>query len=184
MSVIKEIQDGLKAFGELAVKPLLAVALSSGFFLFSPSSLLDSAGMTDLVRDYRSWLGMAFVLSCAYLVAHAVKYFADGLKSWNKARLLNKQRLKWLRSLTPDEKARLIPYIRDERASVTYPVEDGVIGSLQRKGILSRATSIGHATRGFPYNLQSWAREVLTESPEYLDGAEEIQRTPQDWMGL
>lgn len=184
MGVVNEIQEGIKAFGEIAVKPLLAVALGSGFLLFGPSSMLGSAGMVKLVSEYRPWLGGAFVLSCAYLLAHAVKYFADVIKAWQGARSLDKQRAKWLKSLTPDEKGRLIPYIRDERASVTYPVGDGVVGGLQGKGILYRASNIGHAISGFPYNLQPWAREILTEHPEYLDGAEEVKRAHHDWMAL
>lgn len=182
MGVVNEIQEGIKAFGEIAVKPLLALAFGSGFLLFAPASILDTAGMAKLVSEYRPWLGGAFTLSCAYLLAHAVKFFADSIAAWQGARSLDKQRLKWLKSLTPDEKGRLIPYIRDERASVTYPVGDGVVGGLQGKGILYRASSIGHAISGFPYNLQPWAREVLVEHPEFLDGAEEIKRGTHDWM--
>jgi len=182
VGVVNEIQEGIKAFGEIAVKPLLAVAFGSGFLVFAPASILNSAGMTKLVSEYRPWLGGALTLSCAYLLAHAVKYSADSIKVWQGDRSLDKQRMRWLKSLTPDEKGRLIPYIRDERASVTYPVGDGVIGGLQGKGILYRASSIGHAISGFPYNLQPWAREALMEHPEFLDGAEEVKRGPHDWM--
>jgi hypothetical protein len=175
-------QEGIKAFGEIAVKPLLAVAFGSGFLVFAPASVLDSAGMAKLVSEYRPWLGGAFTLSCAYLLAHAVKYLSDSIKSWQGARSLDKQRIKWLASLTPDEKGRLIPYIRDERGSLTYPVDDGVVGGLQGKGILYRASNIGHAIRGFPYNLQPWAREALMKHPEFLDGAEEVEHGPFDWM--
>ncbi|WP_229483176.1 superinfection exclusion B family protein [Massilia horti] len=181
---MNEIQEGIKAFGEIAVKPLLALAFGSGFLIFAPVSILGPAGMTELVSEYRPWVGGTFTLSCAYLLAHAVKYLTDSLRGWQAARSLDKQRTKWLASLTPDEKGRLIPYIRDERASVTFPIEDGVVGGLQRKGILYRASNLGHAIRGFPYNLQPWAREALLARPEFLDGAEEVARGQHDWMAL
>lgn len=183
MGVVNDIQEGVKAFGEIAVKPLLAVAFGSGFLIFGPPSIITASGMTKLVADYRPWIGGAFTLSCAYLLAHAGKYVADEVKTWRTARRQEKQRAKWLETLTPDEKARLLPYIRDKRASMTHPIGDGVVGGLQGKGIIYRSSSIGHAISGFPYNLQPWAREALEKNPELLDGAEEIHRDPNDWMG-
>jgi hypothetical protein len=169
MSIVKDIQEGIKAFGEIAVKPLLAIALSSGFMLFVPASVLDSLAMTKLVNEYRAWL-------------HGIKSASDIFFQLRETRILTNQRRKWLASLTPDEKNRLLPYIEDERASVTYPIGDGVVGGLVGKGILFRSSNIGHAISGFPYNLQPWAREVLLRHPEYLDGAEVVVRGPNDWM--
>lgn len=51
MGIVNEIQEGIKAFGEIAVKPLLAVALGSGFLLFARPTILDAAGMTKLVTE-------------------------------------------------------------------------------------------------------------------------------------
>lgn len=99
-----------------------------------------------------------------------------------KSRSLDKRRAKWLTSLTPDERGRLLPYIRDQRASVRFPIEDGVVGGLVGKGILFRASNVGHAISGFAFNVQPWAREELERHPELLSGAEEIQRDPLDWM--
>ncbi|WP_321958139.1 superinfection exclusion B family protein [Paraburkholderia bannensis] len=182
MGIVNDVQEGIKAFGEIAVKPLLAVALGSGFLLFARPSILDAAGMTKIVADYRPWLGGAFTLSCAYLLAHAVKYAADSVTAWQQSKNLDKRRAKWLATLTPDERGRLIPYIRDQRASVRYPIEDGVVGGLVGKGILFRSSNVGHAISGFAFNLQPWAREELEKRPELLHGAEEIQRDPLDWM--
>jgi hypothetical protein len=150
--------------------------------LFVPASVLDSLAMTKLVNEYRAWLGGAFTLSCAYLLAHGIKSASDIFFQLRETRILTNQRRKWLASLTPDEKNRLLPYIEDERASVTYPIGDGVVGGLVGKGILFRSSNIGHAISGFPYNLQPWAREVLLRHPEYLDGAEVVVRGPNDWM--
>ncbi|TAM51219.1 MAG: hypothetical protein EPN57_18370 [Paraburkholderia sp.] len=182
MGIVSDVQEGIKAFGEIAVKPLLAIALGSGSLLFARPSLLDAAGMTNIVGKYRPWLGGAFTLACAYLLAHVVKFVDDGINAWLLSRNLDKRRVKWLASLAPDERGRLIPYIRDQRASVKYPIEDGVVGELVGKGILFRSSNVGHAISGFAFNLQPWAREELEKRPELLEGAEEIQRDPLDWM--
>lgn len=182
MGIVNDVQEGIKAFGEIAVKPLLAIAVGSGFLLFARPSILDAAGMTKIVADYRPWLGGALTLSFAYLFTHGVKYVAGRINAWLRSRGLDKQRTKWLSSLTPDERGRLIPYIRDQRASMRYPIEDGVVGGLVGKGILFRSSNVGHAISGFSFNLQPWAREELDRRPELLDGAEEIQRDPLDWM--
>lgn len=182
MGIVNEIQEGIKAFGEIAVKPLLAIALGSGFLLFARPSILDAAGMTRIVAQYRPWLGGAFTLSCAYLLAHVVKYVTDVINGLLRSRDLDRRRAKWLSTLTPDEKGRLIPYIRDQRASVKYPIDDGVVAGLVGKGVLFRASTIGHAVSGFAFNLQPWAREELEKRPELLNGAEETRRDPLDWM--
>jgi hypothetical protein len=182
MGLVKDIQEGLKAFGEIAVKPLLAIALCSGFMLFASDSVLKLLSMTSLVGQYRAWLGGAFTLSCAYLLAHGLNSCAVIFIEVLNTRTLTKRRMRWLATLTPDEKNRLVPYIDSDRASVTYPVNDGVVGGLVGKGVLFRSSNVGHAINGFPYNLQPWARDAFLKHPEYLDGAEEVIRSPHDWM--
>lgn len=79
MNMVKDIQEGIKAFGEIARVPVLAVALSSGLMLFVPISVLDSLPMAKLVVEHQAWLGGAFILSFAYLVAHG---WADDRPRW------------------------------------------------------------------------------------------------------
>jgi hypothetical protein len=71
VGVIGEVQEAVKAFGEIAVKPLLAVSAASAFLLFTPAPWIGALGMTKFVVEYRSWVGVAFVISLAYLFAHA-----------------------------------------------------------------------------------------------------------------
>jgi hypothetical protein len=167
VGVIGEIQEAVKTFGEITVKPLLAVAVATAFLVFSPTSAIVALGMIKFVDGYRSWLGAAFVLSIAYLLAHAVVSSLGGIAEWRAGKKLDTLRLGWLKNLTPDEKARLIPYIRDRKSSVTYELQDGVAGGLVGKKILYRASNMG-SMYGFAFNLQPWARDALNANPEFL----------------
>lgn len=182
VGLVKDVQEAVKAFGEIAVKPLLAVAVGAGFLIFVPTSVLDVLGVVKLVKEFRPWLGIAFTLSCAYLLAHGVIYVWNAFKQWHATRRTQKRRERALLRLTPDEKARLAPYILGRKASVTYAIGDGVVGGLEAKRILYRSSAIGHAISGFPYNLEQWARESLEKNPSLLDGALQQATEPHAWM--
>jgi len=167
MGMIGDIADGIKAVGQIAVKPLLAIALCSGALLYAPAHLVVAAGLTDFVTKYRMWIGLSLVASCAYLVAHGLSWFFNVIGSMLDDARMRKARRKWLTTLTPDEKAVLIPYIRDQAASVTYSLNDGAVRGLEGKGVLYRASSVSYGL-GFPFNMQPWAREILSAEPELL----------------
>ena len=182
MPGLETIVGAVKMFNNLAVKPLLALAVATGIVLFSPALLVSKLGMTTLVADYRPLFGLAFLVSCTYLLAHAlvslVQYIRDGLE----ARATRKARMALLQDLTPDEKSRLVPYIHDKRASVVYQITDGVVQGMVAKGILFRSTNLGHGT-GFSFNIQPWVRQEIEKNVAFLDGTAQITRSTHDWMG-
>lgn len=182
VAILDSINGAVKTFSELAVKPLIAIAVASGFLLFIPASVVAQLGMSKFVMDYRSWLGLAFVVSCAYLLAHAVVDLVKRVHDHFEVRAIWKAQSQYLRSLTPDERARLRPYIGEQRSSVVYQITDGVVGGLVGKGILFRSSNIGHGT-GFAFNIQPWARSELEKNPSLLEGASPTQNHPQSWMG-
>lgn len=170
MPGLETIVGAVKMFNNLAVKPLLALAVATGILLFFPAALVSRLGMTTLVTGYRSLIGLAFLVSCTYLLAHAivslVQYIRDGLE----AKATRKARMALLQDLTPDEKIRLIPYIHQKRASVDYQITDGVVLGLVAKGILFRATNLGYGTR-FSFNIQPWARQEIEKNVAFFEGA-------------
>jgi Super-infection exclusion protein B len=182
VAILDSINGAVKTFSELAVKPLIAIAVASGFLLFIPASVVAQLGMSKFVMDYRSWLGLAFVVSCAYLLAYAVVDLVKRVHDHFEVRAIRKAQSQYLRSLTPDERARLRPYIGEQRSSVVYQITDGVVGGLVGKGILFRSSNIGHGT-GFAFNIQPWARSELEKNPSLLEGASPTQNHPQSWMG-
>ncbi len=86
-----------------------------------------------------------------------------------------------LRNLTPDEKAYLVPYIRDQSNTQYFQLEDGISNGLVAKQILYRAANIGSLMTGWAFNLQPWVREYLAANPDVLDGASESPSGPPQW---
>lgn len=156
-----------KIFNNIAVKPLLAIAMASASLIFSPSSVVADLGIGWFVNHYRSWLGFALVVSFTYLCAHAIIFLAHKLRDIFISRMLRKGRIKSLKRLTPEEKLRLLPYIIDQKASTYHSINDGVINGLIAKNILFRSSNIG-TMHSFPFNIQPWAREELEKNPSLL----------------
>ena len=113
------------------------------------------------------WIGFALLASCAFLLAHGLAWVCNVIGSLLDAARMRKVRRKWLTTLTPDEKAVLVPYIRDEAASVEYSLNNGTVRGLEGKGVLFRASAVSYGLE-FPFNMQPWAREILSAEPELL----------------
>ena len=167
MGMIGDIAEGIKAVGQIAVKPLLAIALASGSLLYAPAHVIAAAGLADFLAKYRMWIGFALLASCAYLLAQGLAWIFDVISSLLDDVRMKKVRRKWLTKLTPDEKAVLVPYIRNQATSVAYSLNDGAVRGLEGKGVLYRASSVSYGLE-FPFNMQPWAREILSAEPELL----------------
>ena len=114
---MNSITEAVKTFNDLAVKPLLAVAVASGLLVFAPAPIVAKLGMDKFVTDYRSWLGLALVISCAYLFAHAVDFLAKHVRNKFRSSAIRKTQIEYLKGLAPDEKSRIAPYIADQKSS-------------------------------------------------------------------
>jgi hypothetical protein len=167
MGMIGDVTEGIKAVGQIAVKPLIAIALASGVLLYAPAHAVAATGLTDFLAKYRMWVGLALLVSCAYLMAHGLAWLFNVVGTLLDDVRMRKVRRKWLKTLTPDEKAVLVPYIRDQVASITFGLNDGAVRGLEGKGVLYRASSVSYGL-GFPFNMQPWAREILSADPELL----------------
>ena len=82
---------------------------------------------------------------------------------WYAHRRIIKNQRACLRSLTPEEKGFLVPFIFDNEATRYASMESGVVGGLLAQGIIYRSSSVGTSSFTFPYNLQSWARRELAK---------------------
>lgn len=156
--------------------------MASGALVLAPPTMIAKLGMTNFVSDYRSWLGLALVVSCAYLLAHAIVFLAKQVHRRYEDKAILRIQVGYLKTLVPDEKARLLPYIHDQRSSVVYQITDGVVRGLVAKGILFRSSNVGRGT-AFSFNIQPWARMEIERDPALLDGASNVSTHPQSWMG-
>lgn len=70
-------------------------------------------------------------------------------------------------------------YIIEKKSSVYVGLEDGVMSSLQSKGITYKASSHGDVLNCFAFNLQPWAREYLENNVQLLNNYVGEPLTPQ-----
>lgn len=175
------VLSGLK---HLTPKVFSAVALFSGALLFSSESLLVTAGLTEFVSAYRTYLGAALFGSLALLLTHSLaagwKYLVR-VASWGweqlQARRLRERREQMLSELTPAEKHYLLPYIRDDANTQYFDLEDGIASGLAGKGVIFPPTKMLNIIRGLAYNIAPWAKAYLKRNPHLLDGAQ-LDRKP------
>lgn len=81
MGMIGDIAEGIKAVGQIAVKPLLAIALASGALLYAPAHAIAATGLADFLAKYRMWIGFALLASSAYLLAHGALLHKSGRRA-------------------------------------------------------------------------------------------------------
>jgi hypothetical protein len=147
---------------------LLAIAFSVGVLLFAPVEFLDLIGVTRFVNGFRMWIGFAFLISAALLLARAgASVFRDATLRVRQRWIL-KRRQRRLHQLTPSEKRALAGYIADDTRTQYFQLEDGVIQGLAAECVIARAASVGSIISGFAYNIQPWAWDYLKLHPQLL----------------
>ena len=153
------------------------LAIASGIVLFGNGQLINTIGLDEFRASNKSYIGGCFVLSLSIVFAQTI----TGLFGFAKAQIAKKQKRRKkekamesrkadLVNLTPDEKAYLAPYVLGELTTQYFLMEDGTKGSLEARGILYRASSMGDMVTGWAYNIQPWAKEHLQNNPNLLEG--------------
>lgn len=155
---------------------LVAIACALGIVLFASDKVAVTLAVDGFRNAYRVFLGPAFILVVAFLVARICMHVLRVLRS----RKTSKLRLEMLHKLTPEEKGYLVQYIHHGANSIYVGMDDGVMGGLQAKGITYRAANMGSVLQGFAFNLQPWAREYLEGNPTLLHGHMGQPKTPRE----
>ena len=159
-SLPKFIDNLFKNKQYIVIFVLVTIAL--GAILFFPST--QKFSLDILIRKYGLYFYLAFIILFILCVCVFCNYLIDIYqKSCNRKKLF--------KSLTPEEQSYLAPYIIDEKNSVSYALNDGIIQGLSLKGIVYRSTKMGdnYAPFNFDYNLQDWAREYLNKNRYLLN---------------
>tara|TARA_B100000676_G_C18020797_1_gene812477 strand:- start:32 stop:598 length:567 start_codon:yes stop_codon:yes gene_type:complete len=164
------------------------LAIASGVLLFSGGSFVSEIGLVEFRDSNKAFIGACFLVSSSILMAQmGFQFFAfikKRIESWlesGKRKKIMEAKKKDLVNLTPDEKAYLVPYILGELTTQYFLMEDGVKGSLEARGVLYRASSMGDMRNGWAYNVQSWARKYLMDNPGLLEGFNENARRHTRW---
>ena len=159
------------SFRKLAPVPLLAIALATGAILFVSEAVAERLGVLEFRVAYRGYIGTAFLIAWAYLLAHLIWWSRARILESMASRRARRVRRKYLHDLSPQERGYLLPYVEDKINTQNFAIEDGVIGGLARKGIVYRGSNVFHVLEGAPWNIQPWALEYLRRHPELLEGA-------------
>lgn len=166
----------LDSLSKIAPKTLFAIALASGVILFAPERFVQALKLDFLRDNYGEWVGCAFLVASSLLVMSA--FWATGKVA--QKRWKDRRRGEKLRTLTPEEKGFLLPYIKEKKTTKYSELGDGVARGLVSQEILHCPANICIESDQIAYNLCPWARTALEGNPNLLDGAIEPARPPCD----
>ncbi|WP_433943477.1 superinfection exclusion B family protein [Paenibacillus sp. SN-8-1] len=170
-------------------KFFIIVAVGSAILLFSSKSFVDNLGLLQFTKDNKQFIGMAFLVSAVVSVANIISFVYQKVTksiSYNKRMKKRKERL---HQLNPIEKKILLYYFVNGTNTQLLAINDGTVRELEGNRIIQRASDISRAGVKFPYNLNPWAREYITNNPNLLkvDDAEaaliqrELDRERWEW---
>lgn len=153
-------------FKKIPMVFLIAIIFVIGVILFIPEELAKILAVDGFRKTFRVFLGPSLLLLIFLLIARLFLFFTE---IYTKNKVL-KNRFKLFQNLTPEEKEYLSEYVDKDKNSLIMPLEDGVIGGLETKGIVYIASNMGYLGGAFAFNLQPWALEYLKKNKKLLKG--------------
>jgi hypothetical protein len=169
------------------LKPLfggtgVVLIIGGGGILALPRSWAEGLGLETLRNTSRSEFGLSLVIGIGIVVAvqlfdkqsilqRALQRWRDGVAK-NALLAVNHEALE---KLTPDEKAYLLPYIKNGKTMQRFKPDDGIAGALQARSIIFCGAREYDRFTGPEFALTTWARDYLTKHPDLLDGASSIK---------
>ncbi|ODS29996.1 MAG: hypothetical protein SCARUB_04901 [Candidatus Scalindua rubra] len=148
---ISTISDKVFQIGKLGKLPSFVLGCICWTFILLPIELLELLGITNLVENYRSYLGIGAILFPVYLISFIAYENSSGhLVQWIIIKRVNKR----LRNLTEDEKDALRPYIDENKRTRKFRLSSGIGEGLVSKAILYRSSQLGEIGDVFPYNIK------------------------------
>jgi hypothetical protein len=180
MTGIETVSGFLVAVRQTSPRVFLAVAIATGIILFSSPEFATTLGMVKIRAEYRSQLGITFLVSLSVVAVAALYAGVGWIKAAYKTYKVTKRRTRSLEELTPDEKGYLAPYVLDHVNTQLFQIEDGIAAGLAAKNIIYRPSNIFDMVEGFSYNIQPWAKKRLTKRPHLLEGATKPKKSRRD----
>ncbi len=164
----KDIPDLWK---KIPILLLLALIMIGTALLFLPVDILERLSLIKLRDSYGKWIGLVLLISTVLFLLRILQHLWDSIAIRYQRNIFGRSIVKELSELTPEEKAYLIPFIRDGATAIYEEMSNGVICSLEEKGILHQASPVGDSLYDFAYLLHPVARKELKKRPDLLKGA-------------
>ena len=177
MEFLTKIWDAIE---RASYQILIPASFTLAVLLFIPTEYANILGINKFSNDYKVFIGPAFLGFISLLI---VKILSDIFKKISQRVILkryNKERIRVLSNLTPEEKGYLLPFIEQEQTAIYVGIDDGIISSLRLKKIVTLGSETGSLLDGFAFILQPWAREHLNKHPECLLGYSGKPLTPRE----
>lgn len=136
---------------------LLAISLISGVLLRAPKEFIAA------LTPFRPWIWVVFV-------AFSILFVVQLLWRLLSMAYMRITAMNALRSLSPDEKEALRPFILERTRTQYFELGDGVMNALERAGIVERS-DVGNPVE-YPYTIKAWAWKYLHQHKRLLDISE------------
>lgn len=169
----------MKDFIQLLKLPpsiLAAIAISAGLILFLPLDILQGLGLTNIPEQWRTILGLAFIISSSLIVIYfAIKIFRLLLSRY---RLISFEMKfpKKMKSLRDEELAVVALLYRSPNYTSRLPYTDGVTIRLKSKRII-QLTSSNNLAYGdnmlMPFTITPIAQEYIDKHPVLIESYSE-----------
>ena len=172
MDVYGKIVEKLIEIYHHSPRFFLVTTLASGILLFVDSTTLDTIGLGNLGEQYKSIIGVVFLISILFLISFPVGNLAQLSSSWiqqkYKTRSTIRRLKRWLNHLTPEQRVTLQLYIQKGTRTLKLDADDGAIRELERAGILYKPT--GYIDPGFycSFNINPWVFDYLKKHSELI----------------
>src|SRR6266536_411183 len=155
---------------KIPTKLLFVICLSSALILFVPERSLAKLNLTDFLKEYGKYIGIAFLISSAFLFVTLISYVGRIISRKRLTKKIKKSILKDIKYLDIHEKALLREFYINGKQTLQMPLDNDTVVGLVNKRIIYQASTAGftylHGVY-FSYSMTEIALDNLT--PELLD---------------
>jgi hypothetical protein len=160
----------ITSFLKLEAWTLCSVAITCGVLIFNPFNILNTIGIADSIQNYKTFIGIGFILSTSLVFVGTVKKLIVLFNKQLANRRTQKLATQRLHSLTNEEKEILARYISGQVRSLRLKC-GGVVIDLCKVGILYRSSDIGSQVPGgiiTDFNIEPWAWDYLNNKKHLI----------------
>lgn len=181
---------------KLPVRIIAFFAIITGFLLFLPQNIINILKLTEFIKEYGKYFGIAFLVSAAYLlfllIPFLYKYFKNVYSTRKREKEFLENIVTTLINLSYREKCLLREFIIQDKGVIEAPIENTEVTSLINKGIIEIASRnvrrfifgnyifIQINKKAIPFlNNESYGLPNSTPTPQDID---KVKRERPDYL--
>lgn len=151
---------------------MAALTLASGMLLFLPDLFLGRLFMLDFREKNGFIIGIVFIVSLSILIVNLVYRTVKTISNIKAKKKFFANAENRLRKLNSYQKAMIYALYNQDNRTLPLPLHDGAVVELENNYMIGKATNqyfvndLNNAH--FPYLLQPWVSEELTNKPDLL----------------